>query len=179
MWNGGSRNVTLAEAGSVPYASMGLRLGDGPQAMVILAATRGAAPWTSAAKIAITTKDGRIVRSAGFDNNLGGYIPQGDTLIRDGGGVVRWQADFPDLGVYSVSIVCRDLPAVDETIVILGSNIHTRRIDESCASVDSRISWTFENTYWLDPSSGLVWRSIQHVHPRLDAIETEILRPPG
>jgi hypothetical protein len=180
LWSGGSQKVILEEAASVPYASMGLRLGGGPQVMIILAGDAGGQRlWTSAAKIAITTKDGRIVRTAGFEHNLGGYDSQDSTLGTDGARMVRWQADFPDLSLYSVPIICQDQPAREETIVILGQAIHTRRIDESCASKGSRLDWSFDNTYWLDPSSGLVWRSIQHVHPRLDAIEMEILRPPA
>jgi hypothetical protein len=178
MWNGSGKNVTLEKAAAVPYASMGLRLGDGPEALVILAGDMGGQRlWTSGASIAITTKDGRIVRTAGFMYNLGGYEMRHDE-VRDGVRSVRWQADFPDLKLYSVSIACQDRPAGDESIIILGKNIHTRRIDESCAAEGSGLDWSFDNTYWLDPSSDLIWRSVQHVHPRLDAIETEILRPP-
>jgi len=180
LWNGNSQKVTLEEAASMPYASMGIRLGGGSEVMIILAGdTGGQRLWTSAVKLAITTKDGRIVRTAGFEHNLGGYEPRGDSSGENGKGTVRWQADFPDLNLYSVPITCQDRQAGDETIVILGADIHTRRIEESCASAGSRLDWSFKNTYWVDPDSGLVWRSIQHVHPQLDAIETEILRPPA
>jgi hypothetical protein len=179
LWGGGQK-VTLAEAAAVPYASMGISLGDTSEVMIILAGDAGGQRlWTSATKIAITTKDGRIVRTAGFEHNLGGYEPRGDSVDEDGRRTVRWQADFPDLNLYSVSITCQDHPAGDETIIILGKDIHARRIDESCASAGSQLDWSFKNTYWVDPESGLVWRSIQHVHPQLDAIETEILRPPA
>jgi hypothetical protein len=179
LWGTGQK-VTLEEAASVPYASMGIRLGDGTETMIILAGdTGGQNLWTSSAKIAITTSDGRIVRTAGFEHNLGGYEPRGDSSSENGGRTVRWQADFPDLNLYSVPIACQDRQAGNETIVILGADIHTRRIEESCASAGSRLDWSFKNTYWVDPDSGVVWRSIQHVHPQLDAIETEILRPPA
>jgi hypothetical protein len=159
---------------------MGIRLGGSPQNMVILAGDAGGQRlWTSAAKIAITTKDGRIVRTAGFGHDLGGYEPRGNSLGEDGARTVRWQADFPDLNLYSVPITCRDHLVGDETIIILGKDIHVRRIDESCASADSQLDWSFKNIYWIDPESGLIWRSIQHVHPQLDSIETEILRPPA
>ena len=180
IWNGDSQSITLEQAAAVPYASMGIRLGEGPQAMIVLAGdTSGQSLWTSAAKFAITTKDGRIVRTGGLDKNLGGLTPLSDGRDKDGVGTVRWQADFPDLGLYSVTIVCQDRSAGDETIIILGSDIRTRRIEESCVSQDRNLDWSFHNTYWLDPSNGLVWRSVQHVHPGLDAIQTEILRPPS
>ncbi len=180
QWNGNSQQVSLEEAASLPYASLGIRLGGGPQSMIILADDAGGQRlWTSAAKVAITTKDGRIVRTAGFEHNLGGYEPRSGAQGGNGQRVVRCQADFPDLKLYSVSVTCQDQTAGDETIVILGKDIHTRRIDESCSSTSSQLDWSFENTFWIDIVSGFVWRSIQHVHPQLDAIETEILRPPA
>lgn len=179
-WSGGRQKVTLAEAASVPYASMGVSVGGSPQTMIVLAGdTGGQRLWTSGAGIAITTKDGRIVSTAGFEHNLGGREFRGDTGGKGGARMTRWQADFPDLGFYSVPIICENRDAGEETIAILGKDIRTRRIDESCASQDDRLDWSFKNTYWLDPDNSFVWRSIQHVHPKLGAIETEILRPPA
>ncbi len=178
-WSGSGPGVKLEQAAAVPYASMGVRLGDGPEVMIILASDMGGQRlWTSAARIAITTESGRIVRTEGFTHDLGSYVPIGDAE-ENGARTVRWQADFPDLKLYSILILCRDKQVRDETIVILGKDIHTRRIDESCSSESSQLDWSFENTYWVDPANGFVWRSIQHVHPQLDAIETEVLRPPG
>ncbi len=179
--NGSNHKVTLEQAAAVPYASMGIRLGDSGQSMIILASdSNGQRLWTSKARIAITTApDGRIVRTGGFEHDLGGYEPRADTLGADGLRTVRWEGDFPDLNLHSVLITCEDREAGNETIYILGKDIHTRRIDELCATVDSRLDWSFQNRYWVDPGNGLVWRSIQHVHPKLDAIETEILRPPA
>jgi len=180
VWGGSRQNVTLQEAASVPYASMGVRLGDGEETMIILAGdTGGQRLWTSSARIALTTSDGRIVRTAGFEHNLGGYEPLGESPLDGGVHIVRWQADFPDLNLYSVPITCRDRQAGNVTITILGTEVHTKRIEETCASAGGRLDWSFKNTYWVDPDSGLIWRSIQHVHPQLDAIESEILRPPA
>jgi hypothetical protein len=177
LWNGGEA-VTLEEAASVPYASIGVRLGGSSEMMLILATDSGGRQlWTSSARIAITTDNGRIVRTAGFGYDLGGYESR-KAITKDGEKTIRWQGDFPDLGLYSIPIVCRERARGDETIVILGKDIHTRRVDESCVAESGQLSWSFRNSYWLDPASGLVWRSVQHTHPRLDAITLEILRPP-
>ena len=53
----------------------------------------------------------------------------------------------------------------------------TRKVDESCRS--DALDWTFTDSYWIDPQSTLVWRSIQHVGPKGEKIEIETLRPPG
>ena len=166
----------------MPYASMGVRLGTGPQIMIILAGDAGGQQlWTSAAKIAMTTQNGRIVRTAGFGHDLGGYYVW--RCLRRG----EWFAAqtralasrFPgSQTVFRSDPVPGQAEAGEETIAILGKDIRTLRIDESCSSQSSQLDWSFENTYWVDPANGLVWRSIQHVHPQLDAIETEILRPP-
>jgi len=63
-----------------------------------------------------------------------------------------------------------------QTIVILGRGIATLRVDEVCRSTNPR--WSFTNTYWIDPDTGLCWRSRQHIDPQGGVIETEILRPP-
>ena len=179
MWSGENQNITLSQAAAVPYASMGIRLGDGPQMMIILAGgNQGEHIWTSAAHLTLATRNGRIVRTAGFDHNLSGYQIARSSSSSDGTWTFEWLADFSDLGRYSVPILCRDRDAGSETITILGKSIRTRRVNETCASQQSGLDWHFHNTYWLDPKTGLTWRSIQNVHPNLNPIETEIFRPP-
>lgn len=177
-WSGGEK-VSLQEAASVPYASIGMQIDGSTEIMLILASdSSGQQLWTSAARVAITTDHGRIVRTAGFERNLGGYVPR--AVSNDSAnGTHRWQADFPDIGLFSISVTCQEKLIGDETIVILGKNIRTRRVEEACKTEDGSLDWSFKNTYWRDPSSGLAWRSLQHVHPRLGPIEIEILRPPA
>ncbi len=51
---------------ALPYASMGWRLNGGPQNIIVLASDSGQEQmWTSAARIVIVTKDGRIKRTGG------------------------------------------------------------------------------------------------------------------
>ena len=178
-WTGGDK-VSLQEAASVPYASIGLRLGDSAQIMLLLVSESGGQLlWTSSARMAITTENGRIIHTGGFGHDLGGHTLVNSSTEPDGSKIIRWQADFPDQGLYSVLITCHDHQAGNETISILGKDIHTQRIDERCSSDEDVLDWSFSNTYWVDPDTGLVWRSIQHVSPNLDAIEIETLRPPA
>ena len=180
IWSGSGQDVTLRQAAAVPYASMGVRVGDGRQMMIVLAGGSGKSRlWTSAAHVTLVTIDGRIVRTSGLEHNLDGY----ETIrsSRDAGGIrsILWLADFSDLGLYSVPIRCEDRPLGETTITILGKDIRALRVDETCASESAQLDWSFRNSYWIDPESGLTWRSIQNVHPKLKAVETEILRPPA
>jgi hypothetical protein len=61
-------------------------------------------------------------------------------------------------------------------VTILGSKMNLARVDEVCRSAN--LDWSFTDSYWIEPETGFVWRSIQHTHPKMDAIEMEVLRRP-
>ncbi|HUJ03863.1 MAG TPA: YjbF family lipoprotein [Rhizomicrobium sp.] len=181
MFSGGEGGVTLKEAAAVPYASMGVRVGDGPEAMVVLASdSDGQRLWTSAAHIALLTHGGRIVRSSGFAHNLSavtGTDPLPAFADPDAGPrEVTRQVDFWDMNLFAVTLSCRIESKGDDPVTILGATINTHRVEESCTA--TRPDWSFTDTFWMD-KSGLVWKSVQHINPALDPVETEILRPPS
>ena len=180
----GKQAVTRDQAGAVPYASMGWRLNGGPQSLIVLATdTNGDLLWTSAAHIVLLTHDGRIMRTVGLPHDVSGVMPaMGNSLpapaaVLKGAFTSIRSVDFPDLGTYSVPISCKMVAVRRETISILGQPLTTVRADESCKS--GTVGWSFTDSYWLNPESGFVWRSLQHLTPKGDTIETEILRPPG
>lgn len=181
-FGGGQTSISLDQAAGVPYASMGVRIGDGSQMLIVLAADSGGSElWTSMAKIALTTRDGRIVRTSGLPRNVNGMMFQaGDPLAdtaQDGHARQSMRfADFWDLNRYSVPLRCSTVSRGPEDVVILGKSISTTRIDEQCES--STIDWSFTDSFWVG-SGGLVWKSVQHIHPDYDPVETEILRPPA
>jgi hypothetical protein len=135
--------------------------------------------WTAGKAIALETRDGRITRSSGLAFNLSGVAgttvlagkPAGDPGVRQ-----TLLYDFADLNTYSVRVVCIAAAPVAAEITILGKAMAVKRIDENCSA--GTFGWNFTNSYWVG-ESGLVWKSIQHIHPKLQAIETEILRPPA
>ncbi len=177
-WEQSDGDVQLKQAASIPYATLGYRFSGSSEQMLILATDDGNERlWTSAARIAIRERHGRIVSTAGFDRNLAGYnaVDPGIPNWREPGRY-SWLADYPDIGLYSVRVDCEDLPSGPEKIVILGKEIDTLRVNKSCSS--SQLGWQFSNVYWVSLSSNRVWKSIQHLHPKLDPLEIELLRPP-
>jgi hypothetical protein len=173
------QRVTIKQAAAIPFATIGVRLGNGPQAMATLATDDGAQRlWASGQKVMIaTTRSGQIQRTVGLPSNLTWMIPSGSA---DGNPTARrstWTADFADLGIYAVPIQCDAMASANVQISILGNRIATRRTNVRC--VAPQLNWSFQNAYWTDLQTGLVWRSIQYVHPKLDPIEIETLRPPG
>lgn len=181
-WGRSEHSVTLKQAGDVPFASIGVRIGDQGQRMMVLAANNGAdLLWTSSSKLALSTNNGRITRAIGFENDLTGFMAETGNVFPDLPAVwakprqVAWTVDFAAQGLYSVEVSCTDLPAANEVIQILGQDIRTLRVDESC---DARqIDWHFVNHFWVDTDTGSVWRSVQYINPNVDPIEIEVLRP--
>jgi Group 4 capsule polysaccharide lipoprotein gfcB, YjbF len=180
----GTARITRDQAAAIPYASMGYRLNGGPERLLVLATdSNGEQLWTSASHIVIVTRGGRIVRTVGLAHNISGVTPQqGQDMpalasALKGGVTSTRRVDFPDIPAYDVAVTCKTTYRGMETIIILGRGITTQKIDETCQS--PRLNWSFTDSYWLDPGSGMVWRSIQHIDPKNGRVETEILRPPS
>lgn len=185
-WHGsfGNGAVTRQQAAAVPYASMGVRFGDGQENLLVLGSdTGGDELWTSRAHIVVLTHDGRIRRTVGLANDLTALAPKAGVDLPPpfaalkGPVVFNLSADFADLGVYAAPIACRMTARGAETVVILGHGIHAVRVSELCRATS--LNWFFTNSYWIDPENGFVWRSIQNLHPKGLIARTEIFRPPG
>jgi hypothetical protein len=180
----GNGRITRAQAAAIPYASMGYRLnGDREQLVVLATDANGEQLWTSSAHIVIVTRGGRIARTVGLGHDISGMTPKIGQQLPDIAAALKGEVtytrleDFPDLGVFGVELTCTLSQRGAQTIVTLGHGIATRRVDDVCHSTDKK--WSFMDTYWIDPGNGLVWRSRQHLNPKGDVIQTEILRPPG
>jgi len=181
---GGSPHVTKDQAAAIPYASIGYRLNDGPEQLLVLATDSGGDQlWTSGAHVVIVTRGGRIVRTVGLAQDVSAVTPQKGQQIfapAEARGKdltsVRLE-DFPSIPAYGIAVRCTALPKGVETIVILGRGVTTRRVDEACRT--DALDWSFTDSYWIDPESGLVWRSIQHPTPKDEKVELEVLRPPA
>jgi hypothetical protein len=180
----GTSRITLQQASDIPYASMGWRLNGGPQNIIVLASDNNREQmWTSAARIVLVTKDGRIKRTVGLPHDVTAVVPVGGGDLQSPSVTLKmpsqqqYTADFPDAGIYGARIACRSVSKGARAITILEQRIPTVRIEENCSSTSLR--WSFTNVYWTDPQTGFVWRSRQTIHPGGDTLETEIFRPPA
>ncbi len=179
----GDGGVTREQAAAVPYASIGVRSNGNPELLLVLATDNdGDLLWTSASRIVLLTRQGRVVRTVGLGHDLSGQTP-GSAGLPPPAAALRGPfsstrvADFSDIGMFGVSLSCNARAAGPEIIRILGQAISTVRVDEACRNTNQR--WSFVDNFWVDPQNGFVWRARQHLHPRGGVVETEILRPPG
>jgi len=180
----GDGRITKDQAEAIPYASMGYRVNGASEQLVVLATdANGEQLWTSSARIVITTRGGRITRTVGLERDIVGMAPKIGEQMPEIAAALKGDLtyarvqDFPWLPAYAVTLNCTLSRKGAQTIVILGRGIATQRVDEVCRSANPR--WSFTNNYWIDPDTGLCWRSRQHIDPQGGAIETEILRPPA
>ena len=179
----GGVRVTREQAAKIPYASLGYRINEGNEGLLVLATdTGGDLLWTSASRVVIVTRDGRIVRSVGLDRDVSnltyreGAAQAPANALKAPFSTTRL-ADFTDLGLYGVTITCTARAAARQSVRILGQVIATVRVDETCRS--NTRNWSFTDSFWVDPASGLAWRSRQHVHPQGGVVDIQIFRPPG
>lgn len=170
--------ITRDQAAAVPYASMGLELGDTAQVLLVLGTETGnELDWFAGDQLFIRTRNGRIIRTVGLPYDLGGLRPVDASMTARPVSVAaaRYSFDFPDLGIYDAVAQCTTRDTGNAMVDVFGSQIATRHIVEHCAVPDAR--WNFDNEYWTDPMTGYVWRSTQHIHPQLPPVVLQVFRP--
>lgn len=179
----GGNSVSLKEVADTPFASIGVRVGAGAQTMLLLATKSGhSTVWTSASHIALELQSGRILRTAGLTENLSGTNFTGTDPLVAGLQNLRTPApvkrslDFSDRNAYGIIADSTLEPAGQAVVDILGTRVACVHAVErgTCPA----LGWNFTNEYWASAHNGIVWRTVQSIHPDFDPIEVELLRPP-
>jgi hypothetical protein len=179
IFNSEDDRVTYQQAAGIPFSTIGVRVGDSTEGILVLGSSNGDEQlWTAASHIVLVMRHGRVVRTAGLEYNLSemrlvrgsvaGTLPSAETL---------WEADFPDQHLYSVQVSCKAYSGGADTYSNFNSPVRVIKVIDECRS--DQIDWSFTNTYWIAPQTGLMWHSIQNINPKLDPLELRILRPPG
>lgn len=179
IFGGEGDRVTYQQAAAIPFATIGVRVGDSTEGILVLGSSHGDQQlFTAASHIVLVMRHGRVVRTAGLEFNLSdmrlvrgsvsGPFPSAETV---------WEADFADQHLYSVQILCKAYSGGPDTYNNFNSPVPVVKVVDQCRS--DQLDWSFTNTYWVAPQTGLMWHSIQNISPKLDPLELRILRPPG
>lgn len=170
---GTNEKLPREQIAAIPYATMGLELGFSPQVLLVLGrATPDQLDWYAGERVYVATLNGRVVRTAGLPNDLGG---RHSTAGQAGAAAISYTLDFPELGVFGAAALCTNTNRGDENVEIFGTAIPTRHVIEHC-SVPA-LKWTYDNEFWQDRGTGYVWRSRQYIHPKSPPIVLEVFRP--
>lgn len=170
--------ITREQVDRSPYASISAQINKNPKAFIVLATIEESGNmWLAADYKSLTTKRGRLIKTAGFDNNLTELLMEGrfDDYFEADRLNTPYQLGFsfmePKPSVYSLT--CEMEMVGPETIEILDRSFDLVKYEEKCK--DPRF-WYFTNEYWIDPSNHHIWKSKQHFHPEYDPIDIEVLK---
>ncbi len=171
-------NISPETIEKIPYASMLVRIGNGPAALMILESQINENyTWVSADGVYLVINSGKIIKTQGLNNNLNEKLEPSS----------KWN-DYSYGTQEYISYNSFSLPTLDNLKVI--STYHQKGINETQLMfgiknlilieediIAEEVAWRETNKYWLDDSD-FVWKSIQYISPRLPAIYFEVTKKP-
>jgi hypothetical protein len=176
---------TAASVASKPYYQLKAVSPDG-QAILILGGVEGDVQgWYGHEGEAVFLDHGQVVRTLGLSANVDGMRWASVNPFHAGLQNLQTEittsrvADWSPGYRYGVAEEVRLVPVRMESVDILGTVRQLRRIDEFVSAGDAQFN--AQNTYWIDPADGFVWRSHQVIAPGLplDLIELRPYREPN
>lgn len=173
-----------AKLEAIPYATVVGRVGSAPWGTMVLGKVDGDdLSWFSADRAVVVTRNGRVVQTGGFPDDLRATnLLSPDPLQSDGldlmaAPVVRRLVDVPSKALYNSLIVAHWSNEGADPVSIVGKTVDTIRFRERCEMPNA--GFAFENIFWRDRTNGLVWKSVQTWVPGTPAMELMLFRPPA
>jgi len=167
----------------IPYASALLKIGKGSSGLIILeSANPNNYIWVSKDNVYLETKHGRIVKTEGLFNNLIDLTLPNQTfeqVLKNPEAVMHYLSYYSYDRPYlldleaKISIVNRGT----QEIKILGEVKKLILIEESISN--DEIRWKAKNLFWVDPKDYFVWKSVQHISPKLPSFTLQITKRPS
>ena len=173
--------ITPQVVNQIPYASALIKLGKGTSNLIILESINNDTyNYVSSDSIYLSIKNGRIVSTSGLSNNLQEFIEPFS--------ITNWNENNKDDYVYNV-FYSYDQPELirlkinaslkyigKEEVDLFTQKKLLRRYEEKISNFYLR--WNKKNIFWLD-EEGYVWKSIQHISPKLPQFEIVITKKPA
>ncbi len=166
---------------SIPYASALISFGTKQKSLVILGKKENSVnTWISADKIIFEEKNGIIIRTVGLPNDLFQKLgpkryDYSEIIKKEQANSFYYSFRKPTLNNLKVETLSRFVRK--ENVSILGHHKELLLIEETLLS--KKINWKRTNQYWVDPKSFFVWKSIQHLSPRLPPLIIEVTKKPA
>lgn len=184
VMGGPDLDVTRTAVTNLPYASMAARVGRGPQGLLLLSYSQGDQQvWRAASEVVLVLRFGRLVRTAGFDEDLVSSRVLTEDPLEYGLHRLEGPREFSrtidsEPGKrYGQPVDCRVETVGPRKITIVEIEFDTVLAREDCTA--RLVHWSFTNWYWVDPVDGFVWRSTQYFARSLPALEYSVLKPAG
>jgi len=167
---------------NIPYASALLSFDGQKKSLIILQSiTDSTNYWVSSDRVIFKEKQGRLIGTFGLPNDLY-HIDRPEfnfSLIlnnkKNYQHVSYYSFRNPELNNLKVE---SEYKYIEKQIIeILGIKKELILVQEEIYS--ERINWKATNSYWLEPNTHFIWKSIQHISPRLPVINIEITKKPA
>ncbi|WP_309266433.1 YjbF family lipoprotein [Aeromonas salmonicida] len=174
--------LTSSELRELPYASAYIKVGDIPQALVILAYVDGPRmSWVSADGVMFVTQHGRLIKTVGLPNDLR-YL---GSLEKDPLKTSRLDKT-PSMVWYSVAEWSKKYTSGyplsmhytqrgREVLNIMDHSYKTTIVEEHVVTAPDEERWL--NHFWIDEQTGQVRKFQQQLGPFLPIIEMTFLKP--
>ena len=165
----------------IPYASAVLKIGKGPEGLIILESINDInSTWVSADGVYLTIQNGKIVRTEGLPNNLTNFIhPFKSNFPGNINSDVNmhyfyYSYDKPFLS--DLRVEARLENKGREVVQVFQKDMELTLIEEKIEN--KSIRWKATNKYWVDDSN-FVWRSEQSISPKLPKLILEVTKKPS
>ena len=176
--------ITKELVESIPFATLSLQIGKGPKGLLVLEELNSEGSlWVSRDKVYIRLVDGRIVRTLGLNNNLKSYLSPEIlfyNLVKEERPAFKefyayYSYDEPELNNLRAKVQIREIS--EDLINILGKERKVLLFEEKVEN--NYLGWKISNLYWVDYEDGFVWKSSQHISPKLPEFKIEITKKPA
>jgi len=166
---------------NIPYASSILKIGKGAPALIILESKEEEQEtWVSSDGIYLVFKEGRIVKTSGFFNNLINFksVETNFASLMDTNEseslVYYYSYDDPELIDMRVQASRRFV--AKEKVQLIDREEELNLIEEQI--VNHYIGWEVTNKFWIDDDM-FVWKSEQYISPKLPKFYIEVTKKPA
>jgi hypothetical protein len=166
---------------NIPYASSILKIGKGASGLIILESKeKEQETWVSSDGVYLVFKEGRIVKTSGFFNNLINFksVETNFASLMDTNEseslVYYYSYDDPELIDMRVQASRRFV--TKEKVQLIDREEELNLIEEQI--VNHYIGWEVTNKFWIDDDM-FVWKSEQYISPKLPKFYTEVTKKPA
>lgn len=173
--------VTIDKVNAVNGPALSVRLGVAEALLVTNGSASGTVEWYGITEM-LLTQHGRVVQTAGLPADFNAPLTANDPFqlgllnVADGTEVTR-QVDYPARYLTGLRQHARYKRGPMEAVEYMGQRHELQRIDEHIRMPE--LDFKATNHYWVDPATGLVRRSTQHIAPDLPPLQLTLLKTAG
>lgn len=173
--------VTIDAVNAVNGPALSARLGVAEALLVTNGSVTGSVEWYGITEM-LLMQHGRVTQTAGLPADFVAPLVANDPFhsgllnVADGAEVTR-QVDYPARYLTGLEQHARYERGPVEAVEYMGQRHMLQRVDEHIRMPELNFKAT--NYYWLEPNTGLVRRSTQHIAPDLPPLHLTLLKTAG